>query len=182
MFFVPAGFFDGSNGADWAITAFVTGASVKIPANFSLVSSTMKPLDDLQLGVMQPALGHPQDTFGYSGIKPSPVVDLLGPSEGQQEQLAKNELAGVAWGLHAAGNALPAPSNAPATDVLTSREIAQPESQTAVSPATSSPAGASPPADQSIVRRLQTLQQLFDQKLIDETEYKLQKQRILKEL
>ena len=188
-FFVPASFFGESDGADWAITAFVTGAIINIPANFSLVSSTKKPLDDLQLGVMQPVPGHPRDTFGYGGIKPGPVVDLLVPSEGQQEQLAKNELAGVAWGPHAAGIASPglsAASNVPvaaaATPVVTVDKLLQPESRTAVNPPASSTAETSLPADQSIIKRLQTLQQLFDQKLIDETEYKQQKQRILKEL
>jgi hypothetical protein len=193
VFFVPASFFDGSDGTDWGVTAFVTGAIINIPANFSLVSTAKKPLEELQLGVMQPVPGHSQDTFGYSGIKPSPVVDFLGEGEEQQQMLAKNELVGVAWGPHAAGSAalpdLSVTGSNPATvgsttaaaPVVTVDKLFQPESSSA-NPQASSPAATSSLVDQSIVKRLQTLQQLFDQKLIDETEYKQQKQRILKEL
>jgi hypothetical protein len=38
------------------------------------------------------------------------------------------------------------------------------------------------PARGTIAERLQALKQLFDQKLIDEAEYKQQRQRILNEL
>jgi hypothetical protein len=58
----------------------------------------------------------------------------------------------------------------------------QPESQETAKPSEASPPPTNPAVEPSIAKRLQTLQQLFDQKLIDETEYKQQKQRILKEL
>jgi hypothetical protein len=41
---------------------------------------------------------------------------------------------------------------------------------------------APPPASSGIAKRLQTLQQLFNEKLIDEVEYKQQRLRILNEL
>ena len=65
-FFVPAGFFAGSDGTDWAVTALVTGAMTTIPADLSLFPSAKTPLERLQLGVMQPVAGHPRDTFGYT--------------------------------------------------------------------------------------------------------------------
>lgn len=189
-FFVPSGFFAGSDGTDWAVIALVTGAITTIPADLSLFPSTRKPLDRLQLGVMQPAPGRPKDTFGYSGAIPSPVVDMLGVSAEQQvrQLAAKNDLTGVSWGAHAVNDTRPmspAASSAPvtaagstaSTPVVPVGKLLQPES-----PVADKPAEASPAADPSIARRLQTLQQLFDQKLIDETEYKQQRQRILKEL
>jgi hypothetical protein len=187
-FFVPAGFFDGSDGTDWAATAFVTGAIVNIPANFSLVASARKPLEEIQLGVMQPVSGHPQDTFGYSGANPGPVIDMLGDSVGHGYATGI-DLTGVAWGVHALGSALSAVSNVPATEgsktaaapAASVDKLFQSGSHTANS-ATPGQAETGSSAEQSIVKRLQTLQQLFDQKLIDETEYKQQKQRILKEL
>lgn len=189
-FFVPYSFFSGSDGTDWAVTALVTGALTTISADLSLIPSSKKPLERLQLGAMQPAPGHPKDMFGYSGAAPSPVVDLLGVSiEQQVRQLAaKHELTGISWGPHAVNDARPIAqpaSNAPAT-------VASPATATAAvpvdqlfqpeNPATSKPAEASPAIDLSLAQRLRTLQQLFDQKLIDEGEYKQQKQRILKEL
>lgn len=191
-FFVPASFFAGSDGTDWAITALVTGALTTIPADFSLFPSSKKPLERLPLGVMQPAAGHPKDTFGYSGSTPSPVVDLLAPSTEQQvrQLAAKNDLTGVAWGAHATESAMPVASGkasvpdagaAAATPGVPVGILFNPGSQ-AAKPAESSPAEAEPIAGHSIAKRLQILQQLFDQKLIDENEYKQQKQRILKEL
>jgi hypothetical protein len=122
------------------------------------------------------------------------VVDLLGGSAEQQvrELAAMDGLTGIAWGAHAVSEARPvlsAASSVPATaadkaaPVDAIGEFFRPKTAAVARPAASGPAeAASPPADQSIAKRLQTLQQLFDQKLIDETEYKQQKQRILKEL
>lgn len=194
-FFVPASFFFGSDGTDWAVTALVTGAMTAIPADLTLLSTTKTPLERIQLGVMQPAVGHPRNTFGYSGTPPSPVVDLLGGSTEQQvrELAAMDGLTGVAWGAHAVNetrHVLSVASSVPvaaadkaATPVDALGEFFRPKTAAVARPAASGPAeAASPPADQSIAKRLQTLQQLYDQKLIDEAEYKQQKQRILKEL
>lgn len=192
-FFVPASFFEGSDGMDWAITAFVTGAIVAVPANFSVISSARKPLQELQLGVMQPALGHPQNTFGYGSRRPNPVVDLLGSPEGQREHLEKNELVGVAWGSHAkegmqpvasSANNLPAAAagiNIPTATPL--GKLLQPGNMTTETRQSSAQTQAGTLAESpSIAKRLQTLQQLLDQKLINEDEYKQQKQRILQEI
>jgi len=196
-FFVPAGFFAGSDGTDWAATALVTGALTTNPADLSLFSSTKKPIDRLHLGVMQPLAGFPKDTFGYSGAKPSPVVDMLDSSAGQQvrQLTAKDSLTGISWGLHAVRDITTpvATNDAPIAkqrlgDSIVEKPAApignlfQPENTTAVKPAETGHAEAMPPADSSIARRLQTLKQLFDRKLIDEIEYKQQKQRILNEL
>ena len=194
-FFVPPNFFSGSEGKDWGVTAFVTGAITTIPADLSLFPSTKKPLERLQLGVMQPAPGHPKDTFGYQLREgtPSPVIDLLGASFEQQVQqlAAKGELAGVYWGK--ANDTRPgATSDAQVVDrkaigsivanpVVPIGNLLQPENPAAQLPEVR-PAEITPPADLSIAQRLQTLQQLFDQKLINETEYKEQKQRILNAL
>jgi hypothetical protein len=194
-FFVPAEFFAGSDGTDWAVTALVTGALTAIPADLSIFPTTRKPLERLELGVMQPGPGRQKDTFGYNGVKPSPVVDLLGPSADQQlRQLAANsDLTGVSWGPHAvddirpisatarAESATPA-SAAEGSPIVPVGKLLAPESPVTAKPAEEKSPAPSSPADSSIVNRLQTLQQLFDQKLIDETEYKEQKQRILKEL
>ncbi len=176
-FFVPASFFSGSDGADWAVTSLVTGASATIPADLTLLQTTKPPLERIQLGVMQPAEGHPRNTFGYSGVQPSPVVDLLGGSAEQQsrELAAMNALTGVAWGGHATAASTGAATPVDAIDGLFRQEAAAVQ-------AASSAAEAAPLSDRSIAKRLQTLQQLYDQKLIDEAEYKRQKQRILDEL
>jgi hypothetical protein len=180
-FFVPASFLAGSDGADWAVTALVTGAITAIPADFSFLPATKLALDRLQLGVMQPMPGQPIGTFGYSGASASPVVDMLGGDAQQQVQLAAMDgLTGVAWGPHAVEGTLT--SDPAAVTVTAIDKLFQPRDQ-AAKLATSSPVEASPAADQpAIVQRLQTLQKLFDQKLIDENEYKQQKQRILQEL
>lgn len=189
-FLVPASFFSGSDGTDWAVTALVTGAITTIPADLSLFPSTKKPLDRLQLGVMQPAPGRPKDTFSYSGAAmPSPVVDVLCTSTEQQvRQLASNkDITGVSWGKHAVNDKQPvaAAASAPvattgstvATRIVPVGELLQPEKS-----AITKPAETRSLTEPSIARRLQTLQQLFDQKLINETEFKQQKQRILEEL
>lgn len=194
-FFVPASFFAGSDSIEWAITAFVTGASTINSADFTLSSNkTNKSLENLTLGVMQPELGHPRDSFGYSGARPSPVVDLLSDSVEQQirQLTAQTNLIGVTWGAHATEGVLPVASanNLPAAAAGTNTSIAtplgkmlQPESMTDATPQSSAPAQAGTLAEQpSIAKRLQTLQQLLDQKLINEDEYKQQKQRILQEI
>lgn len=179
-FFVPAGFFAGSDGSNWAATALVTGAITAISADFSLFSSTKKPLEILQLGVMQPAPGHPRDTFGYSDRQPAPVVDVLGASaEIQIRQLAdKEDLTGVSWGAREEKSAMPAQ----ASSAIPLARLLQPETTVTAKPAEPGPAEARANADGLIAKRLQALQQLFDQKLIDEAEYRQQKQRILNEL
>jgi hypothetical protein len=195
-FFVPTDFFAGSDGTDWAVTGLVTGAITTIPADLTLFPSTKKPLERLQLGAMQPVAGHPKDTFGYSGAMPSPVVDMLGSSAEQQvrQLAAKNDLTGASWGPHAVNN-IPTPvaasiipvaeqkSDSPTTakQVVPIGNLLQPENPTTSKPETK-PADATLLADPSIAKRLQTLQQLFDQKLIDEADYKQQKQRILNDL
>jgi hypothetical protein len=138
---------------------------------------------------MQAAPGRPQDTFGYSGAIPSPVVDLLGASTEQQvRQLAANNgLTGVSWGKHAVNDTQPmsaatsaavtASSSTEATRIVPIGELLNPEISAITRPVESSPV-----SEPSISKRLQTLQQLLDQKLIDESEYKQQKLRILKEL
>jgi len=192
-FFAPASFFSGSDGTDWAVTALVTGAMTSIPADLSLFPSTKAPLERLQLGAMQPVAGSPKDTFGYSGAIPSPVVDMLGSSAEQQvrQLTAKDNLFGVSWGPHAANDAqnsnirggAPIAEQKPAgtlvaEPVVSLGNLFQPEARLPETGTTE----VMPLADPSIVRRMQTLQQLFDQKLIDEAEYKQQKQRILKDL
>jgi hypothetical protein len=183
-FFVPATFFSGSDGTDWAITAFVTGALTTIPVDLSVFPSTKKPLERIQLGVMQTAPGKHADTFGYNGAVQGPVVDVLGTSTEQQvRQLGTNRgLTGISWGKHAIDDVLPmvaaasspvtVPTPAASPRVAPIGELLQPENSANDKPATG----------QSIASRLQTLQQLYDQKLIDESEYKQQRQRILKEL
>jgi hypothetical protein len=180
-FFVPAGFFAGSDGNNWAATALVTGAITTISADFSLFP-TKRSIETLQLGVMQPAPGHPKDTFGYSDRQPAPVVDVLGASaEMQIRQLAeKEDLAGVSWGAHEDSEG--APMSRSALSVIPIGKLLQPETTIAAKPAEPGSVEVRANADGSIAKRLQALQKLFDQKLIDETEYKQQKQRILNEL
>ena len=195
-FFVPASFFAGSDGTDWAITALVTGAKTTIPANLSLFPTSKKPLEQLELGVMQPASGQPTDTFGYSGPKPNPVVDMLGPSADLQkrELAANNDLAGISWGPHAVNDVAYATRDAPiaakqpavpnsAKPAVPIGNLFQPNNAAAGKAAEAGkPAEMTPPAETSIATRLKTLQELYDQKLIDESEYRQQKQRILNDL
>lgn len=181
-FFVPASFFGGSEGNNWAATAFVTGAIPTVSADFSLFPSTKKPLDVLLLGVMQPEPGHPKDSFGHSDRQPSPVVDVLGASTEQQvrQLVEKEDLTGVAWGTHETPDKSPVAT--PLSAVIPIARLLQPEAVVAAKSAESSAAEVRPNAEGAIARRLQALQQLLDQKLIDEAEYKQQKQRILNEL
>ena len=194
-FFVPAGFFAESDGTDWAVTALVTGAMITIPADLSLFPSAKTPLERLQLGVMQPVAGLPQDTFGYrGGAMPGPVVDMLGPSAEQQvrQLAAKDDLTGISWGPHAVNDSAisVATSDAPkveqkpagsiiAKPVVPIGKLLQPENSTIAKPMETIPAQPTSPAGPSIAKRLQTLQELLDQKLIGEEEYKQQKLRIL---
>jgi hypothetical protein len=181
-FFVPAAFFGGSDGSNWAATALVTGALTTISADFSLFSSTKKPLEILQLGVMQPAPGHPRDTFGYRDREPAPVVDVLGASaEMQVRQLAgKEDLTGVSWGAREDIGKSTTPAQA--SSAIPIARLLQPGTAVTAKPAEPGSAEVRANDDGSITRRLQALQQLFDQKLIDEAEYRQQKQRILNEL
>ena len=190
-FFVPASFFSGSDGTDWGMTAFVTGALTSIPADVTLFPSTKTPLERIDLGVMQPVSGHARDTFSYSGPPSGPIVDLLSPAaDDQVRQLAVGSpLAGVVWGQHASGSK-------PGTTVTSLQTTAAMKEQVepignlfqpvSVQAGVATPAGtqtqSSQPAKPSIEQRLQTLKQLYDQKLIDEDEYRQEKQRILKDL
>ena len=54
--------------------------------------------------------------------------------------------------------------------------------QPAKRPEPGAPGEAAAPVRPSVAKRLETLQQLFDQKLISESEYKQQRQRILNDL
>jgi len=231
-FFVPNRFLAGSSGQDWAITAFVTGAKIANEAGISLLESTKTPLEELDLGVLQPAAGRPRTTFGHTGrIKPLPIVDMLSPNGQQQAtQLAANgQLTGVSWGPHAADDqaavavaqpaaakpAAAAPAATPATRKgwfsrsldavtgwfgdeetaaggMTAAEASQPVTAAPIGdlldpgkPKVAAPAAVATPAASaapSFSERLKTLQQLYDDKLISEDEYKQQRQRILNQL
>lgn len=196
-FFVPAVFFAGSDGTDWAVTALVTGAITTIPSDLTLFPSTRTPLERLQLGVMQPVAGHPRDTFGYRGAMPSPVVDMLDATAEQQVRQLRSmdHLTGISWGPHAgddmhtsvAADDVQRVEQKPAVSVIAQpvvpiADLLQPENPAIAKPTEAVPAQPVPPKDPSITQRLQTLQQLFDQKLIDEADFKQQKQRILNDL
>lgn len=112
-FFVPDKFFGGSDGADWAMTAFVTAANISNELKMTFGKAESKPsLEETDLGVMQPQLGRPRDSVGYgaTGEKPSPIFDLLTRSAAQQAaQLGGSApLTGVSWGTHAV-NDIPTP-------------------------------------------------------------------------
>lgn len=186
-YFVPAKFFNDSDGTDWGLVAFVTGALANITADLSLFPSTKDPLDRIELGVMQPKVGRPDDTFGYSGSAQSPVVDLLASSVDKQvsQLVTKRELTGVAWGMHAV-TGVPVPTTTITDENVSTigtqlKEMIQPDREPADNGVTGAPekyfSSKTP-----VAKRLQTLQQLFDQKLINESEYKQQRQRILNEL
>lgn len=181
-YYVPAAFFGEGAAGGWAATVLVTGAVTTITADLSLGKSDKKLLDDLTLGVMQPAPGHPADTFGYSGHRPSPVVDVLGASAEQQaRQLAgKESLTAVALGAGKIAGEAPMP--AASDSAIPISQLLQPAAVESSVPATQAPAQADTGADDAIARRLQALQRLREQKLIDEAEYKQQRMRILNEL
>jgi hypothetical protein len=238
-FFVPEKFFGGSDGADWAITAFVTAAKSSNDMKLTFGSAETKPtLEGTDLDVMQPQLGRPRTAIGYgaTGAKPSPIFDLLTRSAEQQAaQLASSApLVGVSWGPHAANDSVPMAAvirSAPTASINTAvekRSADQPastnpwdaplrsvrsEPATAAGSAGSAPSiqmlldprppappsvapaanaaaptaaataeAAAPVPKPSVGARLQTLKQLFDDKVIDEAEYKQHRQRLLSEL
>lgn len=183
--------------SDWALVAFVTGAMLRIDAELSLFGRRGSALERLPLGVMQPTAGSPRDTFGYRGDRlPAPVVDLLSPTAQQRTLMANSALvalplsapgsesvrgpqavapaAPAAVATPGAGSAPPAPGQGDATVApRTLQRLLQPERPG------SAPAA---PARASTAERLRALKELFDQKLIDEAEYRQQRQRILNEL
>lgn len=187
-FFVPATFFTGCVGESWAATTIVTGAITSVTADFSLINSDTKPLDRIPLGVMQPVPGHAKDSFGFGGdVMPSPVIDLLAESaQSQREQLVGSEgLQGVVWEIGGALPLVPAVATSSKT-VLAVGKYLQPEPVIATPSiaTTHEPAPTQPDsiAERSLSNRLQILQKLFDQGLINEEDYRQQKQRILQEL
>ncbi len=108
-FFVPQDVFAGQDGSDWAMTVLVTGARPFAATGGGLLSSGAKtPLEELELGVLQPVPGRSRASFGYIGnVAPSPVVDALLPSAEQQAVVLSNELpvTGVSWGKRAGNDA-----------------------------------------------------------------------------
>lgn len=222
-FFVPKEFFAGSDGTDWAITALITGAKAFDRLSLGLLPSSRTPLEELDLGVMQPQQGRPADTFGYDGgVSPSPVVDALLPSAQHQTALlsGKSPLTGMSWGRHAANEMASAPKvipvqptvtsaatvkdesffsnpfgslrrllgNEPASQVLRNGPVAPVQNfldQSATGVPASAVAGQPAAASATplpFAERLRTLQKLYEQKLIDEAEFKSQRQRILNQL
>ena len=211
-FFVPKGFMGGSDGTDWAVTALITGAKAFDRLSLGLLPSAKTPLEELDLGVMQPQQGRPADTFGHDGaVTPLPVVDALLPTAQHQSALlsGKLPLTGRSWGRHAANEMATSPRAIPVRPSVTAAASAKEESffsnpfgslrrllgnEPATpaqrngpvapvqnflgQPATGAPPAAAPP----FAERLQTLQKLYEQKLIDEAEYKSQRQRILNQL
>lgn len=239
IFLVPAKFLGAGEASDWALTAFVTGAKIDIAVNLPFSTSGKTPLEELGLGVMQPVVGRPSDTFGYAGgSAPSPVADVLTRSVNQQVRLlapgasltgvslnassanlqadaaavaAKPAPPGPTWGdaplaasaapgvtaaaapPEAAGSLLSRPFEAvkrlfqadppPPASALAPvpvQDLLQPGKRPEPRAAAAEPAA--PAARPPIAKRLEALQQLFDQKLVTEDEYKQQRQRILNEL
>lgn len=243
IFLVPAKFLGAAEANDWALTAFVTGAKTDIAVSLPFLNSGKTPLEELTLGVMQPVVGRPSETFGYAGgVAPSPVVDVLTRAANQQVRLlapgasltgvslnpsaaslqadaaavaAKPAPPGPTWGdapatasvapgatgaaasPEAGGSLLSRPFEAvkrlfqtdpppaasaaaapvPVQDLLQPGKRAEPR---AAAPEPTAPAAPAPRPP--IAKRLEALQQLFDQKLVTEDEYKQQRQRILNEL
>jgi hypothetical protein len=116
-FLVPAKFLGDGDTKNWAMTAFVTGAKTDIAINLPLLPSDKTPLEELNLGVLQPAVGRPSETFGYAGgVVPSPIVDLLAPApdlQGRVLSAAPVELPGVAWNAVAGDIASESTATAP---------------------------------------------------------------------
>ena len=191
-FFVPGGYFAGSDGSDWAVTALVTAARRPRNINPGAFPGGKVPLDDVDLGVMQAQQGRSPDYLGYgSGAKLSPIVDILSPTVEQQiVQLGSDTpLTGMSWGAHAANDVLVKALERPS---LPAKEVPGRGTGSGTAPATfttlqalfdspktapvATPVVAKPP---SVPERLKVLQQLFDQKLIDGADYQQQRQRIL---
>jgi hypothetical protein len=210
-YFVPKNFFGSTEGLDWAITVLVTGAKPYISAGGGLMPSRKTPLEEIELGVLQPSPGRPRATFGFSGGgNVSPVVDALLVSPGHQHALLSNQapLTGVSWGIHSvndsAGFSAPSTALAPVangavpngtTNFL--RRLMGESTQEKMASGTASPiksyldpeltgTGSSATIDRtiqaSVSARLNTLKKLLNDGLIDEVEYKQQKQRILGDL
>jgi hypothetical protein len=107
-FFVPEAFFAGSAANDWAVTVMVTGAKPYTSASGGFLPTNKTPLEELDMGVLQPAAGRPRATFGYYGRGHAvPLVDVLLPSQAQQTALLSGQmpLTGVSWGTHAVNDA-----------------------------------------------------------------------------
>ncbi|MDD5470755.1 MAG: glucodextranase DOMON-like domain-containing protein [Sideroxydans sp.] len=166
-FFVPTDFFAGSDGQNWAVTAFVTGATIDVPADLSLSDAGRKPLERLQLGVMQQAAHSASDVT---------VADVLDGSLTRSAPESIHGLTGVVWGAAAVPATVQRKVAAASGLSIANLFQTAPLSGT---PTLSSPAQESVPPDDSIAGRLQILQQLRDKGLIDESEYKQQKARIL---
>jgi hypothetical protein len=222
-FFVPASFFGASDGSDWAVTALVTGAKPYSTMSLSFLPTGKTPLEQLDMGAMQPAPGRPQDTFGYEAAQgASPIVDVLMPTVAQQVALIGNDepLLGMSWGPHAVNElaqagryeqgaqAFKARRKVPAraeesiisttmgslrnwfggdskrSEVGATRPSKPASVQSFLDPGAKTGAGGhqATPAQAPVPDRLRTLQQLYDDKLIDEAEYKKHKQRILGDL
>ena len=248
-FFVPKGFMGDTDGSDWAVATMVTGARLYSAMSLNMLQSSKTPLEQLDMGAMQPAPGRPSDTFGFeTAVPPSPIVDVLLPTAAQQKAMLANNLplTGMSWGPHAAneaaqsrqyegaiaetrvhspsasegsliGNAwsglkglfgrgteqaqgtdvsqpgkslsvqsLLDPGKPAATTVEAVPTAVQPQAQavnSGITPAAPNPAGTvSATQKPSVATRLRTLKQLYDDKLIDEAEYREQKQRILGDL
>jgi len=134
-FFVPAEFFSPSDGSDWAITAFVTAASLT--------------MGDDNLGVMQVEKEPSTSALGFSSQNPPPpIIDVLLPSPDLQFRLlaSTEPLTGVFWG--------PTRSNQADVEAYL----------------------------RSFKERLNVLQRLLDQGLIDAVDFKAQRMKILDEL
>lgn len=107
-FLVAEDFFAGSAANDWAMTVMVTGAKPYTSAGGGFLPTNKTPLEELDMGVLQPAAGRPRATFGYYGRGQAlPLVDVLLPSQAQQTALLSSQipLTGVSWGAHAANDA-----------------------------------------------------------------------------
>jgi hypothetical protein len=233
-FFVPTSFIGSSDGKDWAVTAFVTAAQRSSELKLSRSAGEVTPFNELNLGVMQPQVGHPRDAVGYgSGAnKPSPIFDILSRSAAHQKAMLSSgaPIKGASWGPRAADETAvdtvsahmteAAPTTNVKPDQVTGKKSflsnpveyvrgmfqEEPKSSAAVvaipaqtlldpnKPNTNplpaptgtptqppAPAAApNPPID--ISKRLQSLQQLLNDKVINEAEYKQQRLRILNEL
>lgn len=132
LFFVPQDFFGNQGGSDWAMSVLVTGARPFSATGGSLLSAGKTPLEELELGVLQPVPGRSRTSFGYIGnVAPSPVVDALLPSADQQAAVLSGDLplTGVSWGKHAGND----------TAVNSPRKGSQPKK--AVAAETSGPLG-----------------------------------------
>lgn len=178
-FVVPAAFLGAAGSEErWSMVAFVTGAKTGTESGFNLLRSPGAALDrvrleQLPLGVMQPAPGRPRDTFGYSGTAdPEPIVDLLAPGKKQRDLLQGTALAGIAWGSAGTVAAAPVAGNAQPVTGLVTAPPSKPEPP-------ARPADAPP---DSVAARLRTLQKLLDEKLISREEYEQLRSKILSEL